>query len=309
MRIGIVCAGWAFMGDLLKELKAHHIVSILKPPFSAKRVEKFMRELDVLYVEWCASYMSTITYVPKHCKIVVRLHRHEVHGRWMKNVDFRKIDLLILVNKFMKNYCFRYQPSLRKVKKIKVIQLGVDINKFNYNPLRGYGKRMGWVGYIKPVKNPIPLLKLMSELPDWQLKLLGIPSLYPHLTRQVQQLTKRRNIVWIKKRISHNKMPNYYKKLDIFVNTSITESQCLCVLEAMSCGVYPLIRNWPHAEELYPKANLFTNRLQCKRKIWSWVKLSTAEKKALSQKMRLFIKKRYNVEDNVRKMREAVENL
>lgn len=317
MKIGIICVGWAFLQDLLKELKIHHLVSILKPPFSAKRVESFMRGLDVLYIEWCASYMATITHVPKHCKIVNRLHRHEVHGRWMKKVDFTKIDLLILVNNFMKGYCFKYQPNLRKVNKIQVIQQGVNIDKFTYKafkdfkdwPLRGYGKRIGWIGYVKPVKNPVPVLRLMSELPDWQLKLLGIPSLYPKLTMQVQKLAKRRNIVWIKKPIPHEKMPNYYRKLDLLVNTSVTESQCFCILEAMSSGVYPLIRNWPHAEELYLKENLFQSMLECKHKILNWVKKSHNEKKQLSKKMRIFIKKRYNVEKSVRKMREAIENV
>ena len=318
MKIGITCAGWAFMEDLLKELKTHHTVSIFKGPFRGpqrfSRIEDFMRKQDVLYVEFCSGNMETIGKVPKHCKIVCRLHRAEVHGRWMAKVDVKNIDLLILVNNFMKDYCFRYQPRLRQVKKIKVIQLGVNIDKFNYNPLRGYGKRIGWVGFIKELKKPDLILSIMPQLPDWQLRMLAVPSVYKHVTRRVEESArKQRNVVWIKNRIPHDKMPGYYNKLDAFVNTSTIESQCVSVLEAMSCGVYSLIRSWPHPqchpEQIYPRKNLFTDMQECKRKIWSWVKLSFDEKKAISRKMRQFVVKRHNIKDNVRKMREAIETV
>ncbi|MBA7490204.1 hypothetical protein ES702_00739 [subsurface metagenome] len=306
------------MSDLLKELKAHHTVSFLKGPFRGTQnfsiIEDFMRKQDVLYVEFCASNMVFITNVPKHCKIVCRLHRAEVHGRWMRKVNFKKIDLLILVNKFMKGYAFRYQPSLRQAKETKVIQLGVDVEKFNYNPLRGYGKRIGWVGFIKELKKPDLVLKMMTQLPDWQLRLLAVPSVYKHVTRRVVELAKQqRNVVWIKNKIPHDKMPRYYSKLDVFVNTSTIESQCVSVLEAMSCGVYSLIRRWPHPqchpEQIYPRKNLFADMQECKRKIWSWVKLSFDEKRAISRKMRQFVVKRHNIKDNVRKMRKAIETV
>ena len=301
------------MGDLLRELKAHHTVTILKSPFTPKRVEQFMRNLDVLYIEWCIDYMVTITNVPKHCKIVTRLHRMEVHGRWGKKAKFQKVDLLILVNSFMKDYCFQYMPNLRNVKKIKVIQHGVDIDEFKYNPGRGYGKRLGWVGYLKPVKDPLFALTLMNSLPRWQLRFIGLPSKHPHLTRATRKLAREHhNIVWLDKKISHNKMPAYYRKLDIFLNTSTIESQCVSILEAMSCGVYPLIRKWPHPqcrpEEIYPEANLFTTVEECKRKIGTWVKLSVSEKRQKSRQMRQFIEARYNAKDKAREMRQAIES-
>lgn len=301
------------MADLLKELRAYHTVTILEAPFTAKRVESFMRGLDVLYVEWCANYMVTITNVPKHCKIVNRLHRMEVHGRWMKQADFSKVDRLILVNDFMKDYCFRYQPNLRNVKEIKIVQHGVDVGKFKYNPNRGYGKRLGWVGYLRPVKDPLAALKMMSGLADWQLRFLGLPSKHPHLTREAKKLAaKHGNIVWFNKKISHNKMPMYYRKLDIFLNTSTIESQCVSVLEAMSCGIYSLIRKWPHPqckpEEIYPEENLFGTMEECKRKILAWVKLSLSKKRAKSKQMRQFIEKNHSTKERITELRKAIES-
>ena len=74
------------MPELLKELRDHHTVKILKG-FTRTRVEKFMREIDVLYSEWCSNYMTYVTHVPNptRCKIVCRLHRHELHGSWMQS--------------------------------------------------------------------------------------------------------------------------------------------------------------------------------------------------------------------------------
>ncbi|GAF85097.1 unnamed protein product, partial [marine sediment metagenome] len=215
---------------------------------------------------------------------------------------------------FMKNYCFKYQPKLKNVKEIRVVKHGVDVDKFNYNLKRGYGKRLGWVGNLKPVKDPMRILRLMPQIPDWQLRFLAVPSVYPKLTHQTEKMVgNQRNIIWIRKKVPHLKMPAYYQKLDVFANTSLIESQCVSVLEAMSCGIYSLIRKWPHpechAEEIYPRDLLFDTMVECKRKIWSWVKLSFNEKKAVSRRMRLFVVKRHNVKDNVRRMRKMIEGV
>lgn len=308
MKIGIICSGWAFMGDLLQELRAYHTVQILKLPLSHTRIERFIRKLDLLYVEWCNNYMVPVTQIPKQCKIVNRIHRAEIHGEWVRKVDFSKVDLLFFVNEHMKSYCFKVAPDLKKAKKIKVVQLGVDVSKFKFNPLRGYGKRLGWVGQVRPVKDPLFMLRLMPQLPDWQLKFLAREGMCPDLNMQAQSLCGRNNIVWIRKGVPHKKMPEYYRGLDILVNTSLVEGQCVSILEAMSSGVYPVIRWWPHAEKLYPRQNLFETMVECKRKIWSWVKLSHTEKRAVSEEMRQFIVIHYNVKDSVRLMREAIEN-
>lgn len=314
MKIGIIAAGWAFMPELLAELKKHHEVIIFKTPINRKILKKYVKasKIDVLYCEFCSGYAIPITQIPKKYKIVVRLHRGEVHGGWMRKVDFRKIDLLILVNKFMKGYAFKYHPRLKKVKAIKVIQLGVDTDKFSYNPGRGYGKRIGWVGWVKDVKQPFMIINLMRQLPDWQLKFLAIPSVYKNLIKQVARRVKQRNIIWIKEKIPHKKMPRYYRKIDILVNTSVIESQCVSVLEAMSSGVYSLIRKWPHPEckpeEIYPRKNLFDNMTECKRKILAWVKLSVKEKKSKSWQARQFIQKHHNAKIQTRKMRKAIES-
>jgi len=310
LRIGVICSGWAFMDDILQELRRYHSVLILNEPFTNDRVESFMKDLDVLYVEWCDSYMLPVTHVEKSCRIICRLHGNEVYGRWISEVDFSKIDTLVFINDFWRDNCLRLHKTMLKSKAIKVIQLGVDVEKFNYDHYRGYGKRLGWVGYIKPRKDPISVLDMMRGLPDWVLHFLAIPSLYADLTQQVETLMSGfRNVFWYKNWVGHEGMPEFYENLDVFVNSSILEGQGVAILEAMSCGIHSLIRRWPHAEEIYPEKNLYNSVAECKSKILEWVKKPVEEKKQISLDARKFIIKYYNARDYVRKMREAIEQV
>lgn len=314
MRIGIVCSGWAFMPEIMAELEKHHEVSTLEDPLTPERIRVFMKYLDVVYVEWCASYMAAVTQEPKLCPIVNRLHRHEMYGPWMSQVDFSQIDTLIFVNDFIRDRALAKHPTMATASEMKVIQLGVDTDLFTFDQKREYGKVIGWVGYLKPRKDPLAMLDLMRDLPDWELRLHGFPSAYPDLTREVsRRVAEQPNVVWDQEFIPREDMPGFYNQFDVFVNTSKEEGQGVAILEAMSCGVYTQTADWPHARQLYrfsivPGMCVYQDPKELVERIRYWDEAPDGCELIISDKMRDFVMDRYNAKDYVRKMREAIEN-
>ena len=297
------------MDDILQELRRYHSVLILNEPFTNDRVESFMKDLDVLYVEWCASYMVTVSHLPKTCKIVCRLHGHEIAGQWMKEIAWSKIDLMIFVNDHPLELFHRAYPSTKV--KSTVIQEGVNMEKFTHSPGRGFGKRIGFVGHLRPRKDPLPVINMMSQLPRWSLYVRSDPSAYPKLEEACMNRIKELPNVHHVPRVKD--MNEYYHGLDIFVNNSLYESQGIAILEAMASDAYPLIRDWPQvpgvAGKLYSEEAIFRSIDECRQKILSWVRLPVKEKRLKSSEMREFVDKNYNSRQYTGKMRDAIEQV
>lgn len=302
MKVGIICSGWTFMEEVLSSLKGRGEVSVLEEPYTTDRIKSFVKngKIDILYVEWCAVYMVPVAESDLSCRIVNRVHGNEIYGNWIKDVDFNRVEL-IFVNDFWKDLSLTVCANMRKARKISVVQLGVNLDHFNSDPERGYGKRIGWVGYIKARKDPMIMFDLMKKLPDWLLYLHAIPSVYIDLNRKVIGSISH-NVKWSSLWMNSKEMKNFYNSLDMFVNSSLVEGQAVTVLEAMSCGLYTLVRRWPHADELYPEELLWSTADECRGKILGWVKKSHDEKRRISSEMREFIQKNYDSKNYVEEM-------
>jgi len=54
-------------------------------------------------------------------------------------------------------------------------------------------------------------------------------------------------------------MMEFYRLMRYSLNTSLCESQCCAVMEAMATGCKPLVYAWPGADEIYPEWALWKN--------------------------------------------------
>jgi len=306
MRVGIVCnrEGMTFLEDIIPELRLNHLVEVINEPFTFNRIYNVCSRVDVLFVEWVWNYIAISPFLRGNCKIVVRGHFSDLRDRKVDYVDWSNVDLLIFTNNFLRDEFFKNHPKVRVAS--RVIRLGVNLDFFRLKPDR-YDKTIGFVGFIKPVKDPIPVINMMKTLQDWKLILKSTPSYYNTLTNQVAKIvSETRNVTWIKEWMPRNMLPSFYHSLDILVNNSVAEGQGMAILEAMACGVYPVIRHWKHAEELYPEQFLFNTIEECREKIIDWGRLSNEEKRRLSIYVREYVENNYNGKRYVREIIEAL---
>jgi len=306
MKIGIVCnkEGMTFLNDILPVLSSKHHVEIVNEPFTFNRIYNVCKRVDVLFVEWIWNYIAISPFLRGNCRVVVRGHFTDLKDRRINHVDWNHVDLLIFTNDFLQDEFFNNHPRVKVAS--RVIRLGVNLDFYSLKPNK-YDKTIGFVGFIKPVKDPLPVINMMKTLPDWKLILKSTPSYSTILTNQVAKIvSETRNVTWIKEWMPRINLPSFYHSLDILVNNSIAEGQGMAILEAMACGVYPVIRHWKHAEELYPEQLLFNTIEECRNKILEWGELSDDEKRRISISIRKYVNENYNGERYVKEMIEAL---
>jgi glycosyltransferase involved in cell wall biosynthesis len=145
---------------------------------------------------------------------------------------------IITVGKAMKNTCLRFKI---KENKVRVIYNGLDFNFFNPKEKIKFSKNRQLellnVGRYHPRKGQHHLIEACKKLKDininFHLNLIGEGILRPTLTELIKKF-ELEDYVDLLGAVSHNSLPNYMKKADIFVFPSVTEGLPNVILEAMS---------------------------------------------------------------------------
>lgn len=138
---------------------------------------------------------------------------------------------------------FRLDPA-----KVHTIPVGIDTNIF-YPKETEKKIDILFVGRISAVKNLPALVRAVkivsSEFPKIKVVLLGASERdndYPKISNLISALSLSENIK-IMSFVKQEKLGDYYRKSKIFALTSFSESTPKAVLEAMACGVPPVITN------------------------------------------------------------------
>ncbi len=196
-----------------------------------------------LYSEYSKEYISNLgfqydEFISRYLKgknIVTAVYDHLFLETERERTDFilNNVKSYVVSSKKLKHIYDRY-PN--KNKPVMVISDGVDLDLFRmYNPDK-YVKSdnntliIGWTGNSKFMDNIDDDLKGVNKV--------LLPAI-EELKQEGYNITLNiadRNI----KMIPHEKMPDYYNEIDIYVCASRTEGTPNPILEAMACGV-PII--------------------------------------------------------------------
>jgi glycosyltransferase involved in cell wall biosynthesis len=142
-------------------------------------------------------------------------------------------------------------------KNIMVNPFGVDVSKFN-----PHGKKIGamkekYCGKkiivstrnLEPIYDVECLIKAFSYVIKQNKDIIliikfGGGSLEDTLKRLVNNLGMDKYIHFLGK-ISNERMPDYLRSADIYVSTSLSDGTSVSLLEAMACGVFPIVTDIP----------------------------------------------------------------
>ncbi|MCH8118449.1 MAG: glycosyltransferase [Planctomycetes bacterium] len=261
-KIAFFCGGdgMGFLNEIIKFSEQRFQVHVFEEQ-TEEEVYELMKWSDISWFEWCTNLAVIGSKQPKVCKNIVRLHRYEAYAQWPEQMNWANIDILVTVgNSFVKDALIHTVPNLESQTSVVTIPGGVDIERFTFTE-RQHGKNIAFLSNLRTVKNPAFVLQCLQKLhyidPEYRLFFGGIfqnRTLEQYLKHMVDAL-ELRDVVFFDG--WQEDVRSWLEDKHYIVSTSIIESQGMGLLEAMACGLKPVIHNFPGAEEIFPSEFLF----------------------------------------------------
>jgi glycosyltransferase involved in cell wall biosynthesis len=126
-----------------------------------------------------------------------------------------------------------------------------------------------WVGHLSPGKDPLTVLdgvaRAVSQLPDLQLWCaFGSAPLFDEVEGRIEQDPQLRGRVHLLGKVTHTHVEALMQSADVFVSGSHAEGSGYALLEALACGVVPVVTDIPsfraltdngHVGKLWPRGD------------------------------------------------------
>jgi glycosyltransferase involved in cell wall biosynthesis len=261
-KIAFFCGadGPAFLHDIIDYVKQRYPVRYFEGK-SRQDIFELMQWSDISWFEWCTELAKVGADLPKVCHMIVRLHRYEAHLNWPKLINWKNVDTLVTVgNEWVLKAVNHWVGDISRLTSVVTIPNGVNLDAIPFKK-RKPGNKIAFIAKLRMVKNPMLLVQCMAELlklaPEYKLCMAG--EMHDLLLRQyLEHMTKEFGIAdafvydgW------QENIQSWLQDKSYIVSTSVIESQGMGILEAMACGIKPVIHNFPGAAETFGNAYLF----------------------------------------------------
>ncbi len=261
-KVAFFCGGdgMTFLDEIIEFTKQRFEVRLFEGR-TQEELRQLMEWSDISWFEWCTNLAVIGSRQPKVCKNIIRLHRYEAYEPWPQHVNWANIDVLVTVgNSFVREALLERVPYLESTTSLITIPNGVNLEKFPF-VRRQRGKNIAFLSNLRAVKNPPFVLQCMQKLHyidrEYRLFFAGLfqdAALEQYLRHMVDALDLR-DVVFF-----DGWQPDVCSWLadkHYIASTSIIESQGMGLLEAMGCGLKPVIHNFPGASQTFPPEFLF----------------------------------------------------
>jgi glycosyltransferase involved in cell wall biosynthesis len=262
---------------------------------------QFVQTSDIIWFEWCNELMlyALANFPTNHAKVICRLHSYEAFTDMPSNVDWKKVDHLILVNESLKDI-LRAMNMLDKIEnscQVHVIPNLVTTKKFNLTDIERKRDKIAYLGHINYKKDSSMILPIMEKMRERK---------QPHrLCVGGEHQDLRYKIMF--DRYMHAVSPyniefnGHQKEVDLWLedkkfslNTSLFESFNYGIAESMLSGAIPLVRNWLGSELAYPHLKTWNTVQECVNLIEEFEALSIDDMRKIQEKNRQFIIETYD---------------
>ena len=261
-KIAFFCGadGMNFLNEIYEFAKERFEVRVFDGQ-NEEQLYDLMKWSDISWFEWCTNLAVIGSRKPKVCENIIRLHRYEAYEQWPLEVNWTNIDVLINVgNSFVKKALIQRVPDIENKTNFVTIPSGVNLDRFSFID-KPRGKNIAFLSNLRLVKNPAMILQCMQKLhfidPEYKLFFAGQfqdGSLEQYLRHMINALGLN-DVVFFEN--WQRDVHVWFKDKHYVASTSIIESQGMGLLEAMSCGIKPVIHNFPGASEIFKPEYLF----------------------------------------------------
>jgi len=228
---------------------------------SKEEIQEAVEWGDVLWYEWAndvAVYGTRLSKIkPDDQKIIVRLHSYEALSGMARNLHWKSVDACIFVAAHVAELIKRQILAFDEITKFYIIHNGIDLNKYEFIEKKK-GNKIAFLGNISNKKGPMLLLHIFNEL----IKKQDDPYIL-HIGGEMQE--QRYNLymghilreMGIDERVKFygqvKDVKEFFKDKHYIISTSPWEGCPVSLLEAMACGLKPLIHNSPGAKDMFPE--------------------------------------------------------
>jgi glycosyltransferase involved in cell wall biosynthesis len=260
LKVAVLCIPGleSFLGDIITFLRNNYEVRTCYSN-NKQEIESAARWADIVWLEWANEMTVAITNhtnLLKGKRVICRLHSYEAFAGYVQKIKWERINDVVFVADHIKNFVIQQIPKLPDlVQDIHVIPNGIDLNKFSFKD-RKKGWNLAYVGNISYKKGPMLLLHAFQELAQvngrYNLYIAGLfqdarYSLYFGQMLAELGLEKRVHFDgWVKD------INAWLDDKQYIVCASVLEGHPVGLMEAMACGLKPVIHNFVGARRLYP---------------------------------------------------------
>lgn len=263
VRLAIVNA----FDNKFNDIYRHHFainneVRVVKPQ-NHHDLETVTAWADVILSPWCNEPLSILSKLKKnHQKLFTHIRSYEIlTPQLMSNVNWINIDGIIFVADHIRHLANQWWKTQIAALPQTTIGNCVSLNDYPfYRQNKGYN--IAYIGYLNHKKGVGLLLQCMKEAvlldPRYTFHIAGTfqeARFEVYMRHLIKEMNLENHVVfhgWVKDLFSFLETMNYV------ISTSPWEGCPNNVIEAMACGIKPLIHNWPGARQLFP-VNLVFN--------------------------------------------------
>ncbi|MFQ5963016.1 MAG: glycosyltransferase [Candidatus Scalinduaceae bacterium] len=310
-KIAVLCLPGleSFLGDIVNFLKTKYEVLTCYSA-NSQEIESAVRWADIVWLEWANQLAIDLTNhisILDGKRVICRLHRYEALAGFIQKIKWERINDLIFVAEHIRDISIRQVPKLPQlVNNIHVIPNGVNMDKFNFKQ-RKKGWNIAYIGYIQYRKGPLLLLHTFQQLVliDKRYRLFVAGKFQDvhyelYFNQMIQEMGLGENIKfdgWIK----NQDISAWIEDKQYVICTSIHEGHPVGLMEAMACGLKPLIHNYVGARESYPGKYIWNT-------IPEFINMVT-EDNYDSMEYRKFIETHYSLEIQLERMDKIISRV
>lgn len=180
-----------FMGELMDFLTRNPSFDVRQDKWTTLHTndvetsQQLAEWADTVFCEWAGPSLAWYSkHVPDETRLISRLHRFELNGPWMNNVDWDKVDMMVFVSDWVRKQAIERFGLAES--KTMVLPNTVDLLDFDRSKTSNAQFTLGLVGMVPFLKRPDRALDLIEELVNiderYSLRIKGrMPWEYPHV--------------------------------------------------------------------------------------------------------------------------------
>ena len=304
-KVAFICSdnGMRFLDGITESVKQRFQVRFFEEK-AEQGLYQLMEWSDICWFE-PGPLAAAASKLPKLCKNIVRLEHCDAYKPWPKQVEWSNIDIIIAVGEqYVRDTIVQGFPLLESQTAVVLVPNGVNLKKFTFRD-RQRGKNIAFPANLRMDKNPAFMVQCMQKLhyidPEYRLFFGGqfLDSALEQYMKHMVAALDLQDVVFFEG--GSDDMSNWLEDKHYIVSTSIIESQNRGVLEGMSCGLKPVIHNFPGAAQMLPSEFLFNISEEFCEQILS--------DKYEPQRYRRFIEENYPLEKQLIKINEIFKQL